>query len=213
MSCANSASLVFVSCPPPVDVTITENQVYYDGRQMNYQDEYFAYGDVTEVTTGAGRVLITLSFVPWDVDNLLFIRGSAPQRNVTDFTVSGNHIFLKVPLTPDENKGTEDIIKISYLAASDASAPSESVGDIKGLVSTTVPTGWLLMDGTTVYTRTDYPYFSQWLVDQGISYAPVITGKVVSMLSATQFTLALVMIPYTLSGVVSELPAIIKISA
>ena len=168
-------------CPEPVsEVTINQNIVEVDGTRAFWVEAY---------CTGAqykATGYLPLAYVPYTRSQSLLVLNSGVQRQGTDFVVSNDRVNLT--FAPQD----ADVIMFKYFALTDGTSnilndSTLTTGMTVGFSGAVIPSGWLDMDGTTVYTVAAYPALAAWLA---------INTDYAESLDASNFVLKHISTPY-----------------
>lgn len=129
------------SCPDAPDITVNDNSLQLDGAVVTFKDDYFSGPASTSALTG----------LPYQPSGVLVSRGGVVQQQNVDFTIDGQTLTW-IPAMIAGERGHAHYMSIGEVSASVAFP----TGFQMPWASSTAPTGFLLMDGTTSYSRTTY---------------------------------------------------------
>ena len=149
---------IHTCCPEaPSTINITQNIIEMDGTRAFWAEKYLTGAQYLAV----GYIL--LDYVPYTRSQASLVLNSGTQRQPTDFVIDGNKVYLAFTPQPD------DKLHFRYFALTDSTSTIVNdstlpTGSMIGFSGTTIPDGWLDMDGTTKHTLSVYPNLVIWLV-------------------------------------------------
>jgi hypothetical protein len=140
-------SLCFVDNYPEAanSVTITENNVSFDGADANWYNEVFVLAAMTDDTT------FTLANYPVSDGSIALFKNSGAQIQGTDYSVHGNIIVMA-----DDIVGADTVLVRYFAYATATSLGIVAIGGTIWQAAATPPTGFCLADGSTEYAIADY---------------------------------------------------------
>ena len=149
---------IHTCCPSPVStINITQNIIEMDGTRAFWAEKYL---------TGAqykAAGYIQLDHVPYTRSQATLILNSGVQRQPYDFAISGDKVYLA--FVPND----ADLIHFKYFALTDGTSnvvndSTLPVGSMIGFSGSSIPDGWLDMDGTTSHACASFVGLTAWLV-------------------------------------------------
>lgn len=154
---------IHTGCPEaPSAINITQNIVEMDGTRAFWVEQYLTGVEYKNQTPDR----IVLEYVPYARSQVTVMLNTTVLLQGIDFVVDNDRIVLT--FTPEDT----DKLHVRYFALTDGTSSvladsTLSTGMTLGFGGTTIPTGWLEMDGTTPHLNSSFLALSDWLTLNG----------------------------------------------